>query len=433
MSLDLRSLYRQLAPSGTRLVYVTSTGNDSTGTGAIGSPWATINKACSVAVAGDRILVGAGTYGYTTLTSKLGTAQAWISVESLNDTVRPIISVADNSGDDGFDIQGSIFVGVYGLEIVGLQTSTNTNPSGFGVWNGSHHVRIWNNYVHDFPGGGINNFNTHIGWDLVDVSFNTIHDCCKYSPYNTSGISFYGAIDLTGTTLDGRYGYRAVGNYIYNCICTVNYTPGGLAYVTDGNGVSCDSLNTPNSLNPSLPPYTKRGLVCGNVVVGCGGRGLHVYNTINVDDLFNTYIGNLRTTSPAITNGVEADAQYDTSPGANGVTHYGNLICPTNTPNSTDAVSTYTANVILGGTQTVPAGNTDRRGSGVAYFTGAPTNTQLQSALTMPNFIPVTPDTASITAGAIGYQALGSDPRPPSAWSVGALEAALPVRYFGHP
>jgi hypothetical protein len=430
--LNLRQLWRQQVPSGTTTIYVATTGSDSNA-GTSAAPFLTITHAVSVAAPGTRILVSAGTYGYTSIYQAKGTAAAWISIESATDTVRPLISVADNSGDDGVDIQGSAYVGFYGFEVTGLQTSTQTGPSGICVFGASHHVRAWNNLVHDFPGGGVNCFYTSTGlagsWDVVDVSFNTIYATSRYSDYNTSGISFYGAVDYTGTTWDGTYGYMAVGNYIYDVICLEPYTPGGDNFVTDGNGISFDSLNTANNLAPGLPSYTKRGLAEGNVVVGCGGRGLHIYNTINVDDFFNTYIGNLRTNSPAINNGVECDAQYDTTPaGGNGVVHYGNVICPLNTPNSTDGVSTYTNNIVLGGTQAVPSGNTGSTSTGLAYFAGVANATTLISGLAVAAFQPAAPNATAKQATARGYQALAAGARATTNWAAGAVELPLPVR-----
>jgi hypothetical protein len=208
----------------------------------------------------------------------------------------------------------------------------------------------------------------------------------------------------------------------------VNYTPGGDAFITDGNGISCDSLNTPNVLDAGLSSYTKYGLLEGNLIVGCGGRAVHIYNTINVDDLYGTYIGNLRTSSPAITNGVETDAQYDTSPGTNGITHIGCIILPLNTPNTTDSVSTYTNCVIAGGTQAVPSGNIDRHTVGASYITGVPNTTNVLSAQATTFYVPVTPDTATHPTNGRGYQALGAGPRATSStgtWTIGALETPL--------
>jgi hypothetical protein len=165
--------------------------------------------------------------------------------------------------------------------------------------------------------------------------------------------------------------------------------------------------------------------------VGNGGRGLHIYNTINVNDFFNTYIGNLTnvTDSSAITNGVETDAQYNPSLAvSNNVLHYGNLICPLNTPNTTDSVSTYTNNVILGGTQSVPSGNTNLTSTGTAYFSGTINTSTLLSNLAMSSFIPISANSFSRQTNSTGYQALANSPRPKSSWAAGALELALPIR-----
>lgn len=438
--MDLRAVYRQTVVSGNRTVYVDATnGSDSNNGTSLALAYATIQKAANSAQAGDRILVNSGTYGYVSIYGRNGNAKKWISFESLNDSVRPIISVADNSGNDGLDIQQSSYIGIYGFEIVGLQTSSSTNPSGIGIFRGSTRIFIWNNDVHDFPGGGVNCFwvdqATYGGstlpsgsWDLVDISFNTIHATSKYSQYNTSGISFYGAIDYTGTTLDGTYGYRAVGNYIYDVICTVNYSPGGYNFVTDGNGISCDSLNTPNNLAPDLIPYVKRGLVEGNVITGCGGRAVHIYNTINIDDIFGTYIGNLRTSSPAITNGVETDAKYDNNPANCGVIHYGCVISPLNTPNVVDGLSTYTNCVFTGGTQSLPSGSIDRRSDSGSYFTAAQSTSTVVTLQPAANFLPVRNDVTTKTAIGLGYQMRGTGYRTngtTAQWRIGAIEAPI--------
>jgi hypothetical protein len=434
----LRALFLQITPCGTRTLYVSGTGSDSNSGLTAATPLRQITTALNQAEAGDLILVDDGTYAYVNCYAKTGNAQKWIAVMA-QPGAQPQVNVADSSGDDGMDIQVSSFVGFYGLEIFGNQESRSANPSGIGIFRGSHHIRCWTNLIHDFPGGGINCFwvdaTVYNGvslpggsWDLLDIAFNTIYGCCKYNPDNTSGISFFAATDMTGgATLDGRYAYRAVGNYIYDCECTVAYTPGGYQFVTDGNGISIDSLWVPNNLDTGVIAYGKRGLIEANIVVGCGGRGLHVYNSINVDDNFNTYIGNLATSSPAINGGVEADAAY--SPAltiANGVTHYGNLICPLNTQNTTDGVSTYTDNVILGGSQSVPSDNTSRVQTGTKYFGSAPTAAELAVGLSVSDLAPVMVDVFPRQAGAQGYQALGAGGRAPLFWQAGALELVNP-------
>lgn len=78
-------------------IYVRTTGNDTTGTGATGAPYLTIGKAIAVAVAGDVVLIGTGTYsenssinnttvgagnGYLTITNKVPATIITISTET---------------------------------------------------------------------------------------------------------------------------------------------------------------------------------------------------------------------------------------------------------------------------------------------------------------------------------------------------------------
>jgi hypothetical protein len=67
------------APTGASR-YVATTGNDSTGTGAIGAPYATLGKALSVASAGDEVVLRGGSYGSFSETSTSRTG--WIVVRA---------------------------------------------------------------------------------------------------------------------------------------------------------------------------------------------------------------------------------------------------------------------------------------------------------------------------------------------------------------
>src|SRR5579863_384274 len=55
--------------------YVATNGSDKTGTGAVNSPFATLNKANTVAKSGDRIILRAGNY------------QGWVRIRTANLTV----------------------------------------------------------------------------------------------------------------------------------------------------------------------------------------------------------------------------------------------------------------------------------------------------------------------------------------------------------
>lgn len=340
-----------------RRIYVDGRGDDAA-SGSASAPLRQISTAIARAEPGDRIVVGSGTYGYTEVRGFTGRPDRWLGITTRDDSVRATLHVP-SATDNFVNVIGSCYVGLYGFTVVGNQRDPNTNGSGISVYGNCHHVAIWNNHVHDFPGGGINCFDVDGSHDLLDIRYNVIHGVSKYSPSNTSGISIYASRDLTGgaTFADG-YGYRILGNYIYDVRCLVPYTRGGYDFVTDGNGISLDCVH-------SQYGYTKPILVADNIVTSCGGRGVYAYNTINVDMLGNTAVGNLRTHSPAITGGVELQGTTDRS-----VRIRRNVICPLHTPSSTDSRSGYRGNVILGGRQPVPAGNIDRRGTGLRYFVG---------------------------------------------------------------
>jgi hypothetical protein len=73
-----------MAVSASAMYYVATTGNDATGNGSSGSPYATIAKAVSVAVSGDTINVAAGTY----VTSSIGLSQG-VTIDGPNAGVNP--------------------------------------------------------------------------------------------------------------------------------------------------------------------------------------------------------------------------------------------------------------------------------------------------------------------------------------------------------
>jgi hypothetical protein len=356
LSLETRSAFRDLVRCGRRTRYVSGAGSDY-GDGSRERPFREIQRAVVDAEAGDLVLVGDGVYGHLDIAGFVGRSDAWLGIMAENEQVEATVTVPPPT-DNFLNVIGSAYVGLYGFEVRGDQRNPNTNGSGISVHGNSHHVAIWANDVHDFPGGGINCFDVDGSHDLIDISYNHIYSTSRFSPMNTSGISIFAPRDLTGSTFEDGFGFRVRGNYIHDVLCTVPFVPGGFDFITDGNGIALDRIL-------DVHGYRKRILVEDNVITGCGARAVHAYGTINVDIAHNTAIGNIRTHSPAITGGVELDGTVDDS-----VVIRSNVICPLNTPNSTDGVSRYVKNVILGGTQPVPRGNVDLRGEGLAYFVG---------------------------------------------------------------
>jgi hypothetical protein len=93
--------------------YVDPNGNDTTGDGSIGSPWKTIPKAVTAAVAGDTIYLRGGTHTYTTTITiaKSGTAGAKFYMFAYpGDANRPILdfsSMAEASANRGVQLNAS--------------------------------------------------------------------------------------------------------------------------------------------------------------------------------------------------------------------------------------------------------------------------------------------------------------------------------------
>jgi hypothetical protein len=73
------AMFLQAAMAAT--YYVATTGNDTTGDGSVGNPWATVQKGINVAQAGDTVLVGAGTYSENVSSARNGTSGSRIVID----------------------------------------------------------------------------------------------------------------------------------------------------------------------------------------------------------------------------------------------------------------------------------------------------------------------------------------------------------------
>lgn len=91
--------------------YVATTGNDTTGDGSSGTPWATINKALSIAVAGDTIHVASGDYtGPRVQTVNSGSSGSPITLIGEGAT-QPIVSSIEVLAEDWIVIDNFEFNG----------------------------------------------------------------------------------------------------------------------------------------------------------------------------------------------------------------------------------------------------------------------------------------------------------------------------------
>jgi autotransporter-associated beta strand protein len=192
-----------IGPAQAADYYVATNGNDSTGTGSIGSPYATLTKAVGVVSAGDTIYMRGGTYNPTAKISlsKIGTAANPYRIRAYSGEHPSMNCSAVGSGTDGFGLTGAYWQ-LYGLEIYGAPHNAIRVQGGSTAGAGSHNT----------------------------IEFCSFHDC------GNTGFSI--GASQTPTT------YLAGSNLVLNCDAYRNFDPpaGGNAdgfavkyYVGPGN------------------------------------------------------------------------------------------------------------------------------------------------------------------------------------------------------
>lgn len=265
----------------------------------------TLAEAANATAAGDGVLVKNGTYSNFIETTS-GTASGWVVWRNFPGH-KPKIVFTSWQGIyikgsyveiDGFTVQGnndnitladatnqpggcnatgnvqSIFNG-NGI-LVDSRTSSSNNPQGEFY----HHINIKNCVIYDCGGCGIGGIQT----DYIKIENCTVFDNSWYSIYGTSGISLLELKDFNTESSANRNVLR--NNIVYNNKMLVPWRDGGCKF-TDGNGIIIDYSNGTN--------YTGKTLIENNVVYNNGGRGIHVFNSSNVNIVNNTCYQNCST------------------------------------------------------------------------------------------------------------------------------------------
>ena len=224
--------------------YVAKNGSDSD-RGNSGSPFKSISKALQAAKSGDEVVVRSGTYNEAvtikddniTLRSEVpGGAKIVASGKSFGISIK-----ADYVTVDGFDVSGSTGSGITGVNL--------------------HHVNLTDNVIHDNASNGI-----FLGrFDFATIEGNVVYGNAAKGP--ASGIHLKAAYNITGNRSDN--GYRII---IRDNVSYENETKSGPR--TDGSGISLDDFR--NTQIPTLPAYTFRSLVDGNIVYSNTGRGIQI-------------------------------------------------------------------------------------------------------------------------------------------------------------
>ncbi len=296
-------------------IYVSSSGNDQTGTGKISSPFATISHALDVSNAGDTIQVRAGTYN-----EAVRIRNANITLKSYNnehviihtpiddenlDTTVTLDVDADGSTLDGLEITGGYY---YGIMLFTRWDWGDPNDR-----TGVSHITIQNCNIHD------------TGRDCVKITpgcdYLTIANCEIYN----SGIRYDGnAEGIDNVNSD----YMVVQDcYIHDTATTGVYAKGGaIGAVIERNivencgeiGVALGFDTSPEYFDLTVNPDRYENI--GGVVRNCLIRntdmaGIAFYAAKDASAYNNTLIDTAQSEQSAVYFGVSLqDWEPDTDP-----------------------------------------------------------------------------------------------------------------------
>ncbi len=303
--------------------YVSGTGDDGADGLSEHTALRTLQQAAGLTRPGDQVLVMDGTYtkagpGTNVLDITTGGRPDAYITWSAYPGHRPVIRVGDNYGGirtsvpyvviEGFTVQGRV-PELDATEAQRLATGTdadaalgNTTYTSAGIASypagedRPHHLIIRYNHVFDNPGAGI--FSN--GSDYVRIEDNLVHDNSDYSPYATSGISFYQSTAVDASTevkmwVRGNVTYRNENKvpFWYSSSDPAQRT------ISDGNGIIIDDARHSQAGDDDPGdgggPYVGAFLIENNLSFANGGRGLNVFSSDDVVARNNTFYGNGRT------------------------------------------------------------------------------------------------------------------------------------------
>jgi parallel beta-helix repeat protein len=230
--------------------YVATNGSDSNNGTSTSTPFATINKAASVAVAGDIVNVRGGTYTQTVGINNDGTSSARIVFRSYPGETATIDGSNTAAGTVLVSFYDANYVDFTGFEIV------NSKHVGISLW-ASKNCTISNNTVHNSLKSGI-----YIGADLVGQSYdhlvtnNRVYNNVMENTAHTSGGAAVGISKSHRVTLSGNTIYENHGNGI-------SYSGGGNDGVIKLNTVY-DNYNINIGISDTTNTRVERNLLYGS-------------------------------------------------------------------------------------------------------------------------------------------------------------------------
>jgi hypothetical protein len=302
----------------TKDVVVSVSGNDSN-SGSDASPVRTIGRALARATelgrAGTQILLkpdqiyrATNVRGDTIGISSGGNGSNWFAIRGYPGMARPIVQMGPSWSamlitTNYFMIDGVEFDGTrVGFQMENGQVITSedqftsfgnaNNANQWGSLNGdgifadargvggAHHCLIYDCVTRNFPGSGIQS----AYYDYLIGQSNLTFNNARFSRYGKSGISFFEGKNYTGGSSGDTTRTYIMWNVAYNNQQLFPSTFINNNTITDGNAYTVDRMNATG--------YSYRTLVGGNLGFDCGGAGIVITGSDNVDMINNTFYGN---------------------------------------------------------------------------------------------------------------------------------------------
>jgi hypothetical protein len=266
--------------------YIAPTGNDTTGSGTIGSPWRTIQKFLTVAQPGNLLYVRGGTYQGTDIggivtSNKKGTQSAWITIRAYPGEV-PIFAGGGTTPNNFFwnfresgTGTGSQYIDIDGLRFTGWKvTDTGVFTSSALATSLVHHIRL-HNIIGDM--GDNASANSHFFYAGQNV-----HD------WEIDNNFVDGKIDVYGTSRNGRgmQIYHTDGadriNVHHNYF--KGWTGGVLVNDANANTITIDHNTFADCFNNIQIESAGTQMVVTNNA-GENGLSLNIYNPVGAIDV----------------------------------------------------------------------------------------------------------------------------------------------------
>ncbi len=286
-----------VAPATGQTFYIAPDGNDGN-SGSEAQPWLTIHKAVGTLNPGDTVLIKNGSYNGGLYIQRSGLPGKPITYKAFPGA-SPVVNV--NASTSGAFLEGVSSVNIDGLDFsYNFPGAENANgergEGGIMIQNApngtqAHHIGIFNNKVHGFPGGGIG---SNLA-DYITIEGNQVWVNALWSFFDGSGISLFRNVNF-----DSAPGNHNIirNNMVFNNENRVVEINQGV--ITDGNCIIIDdSRNGQHKIGDPLKDkkYTSSTLIENNICAGNGGGGIHVYFSDNVLARHNTLYKNQITSS----------------------------------------------------------------------------------------------------------------------------------------